>query len=389
MTDRSASPTRHILHVIDSLDPAAGGPTEMVRSLFAFAPEGYTGEVVSLDEPGSEFLEACPFPVHALGLGGRGIGYSRKLDHWLRENRDRFDGVMVHGLWRYVTLATRNGVRGSKPYVVFPHGMLDPYFKRRFPLKHMVKWVYWLCAEYWVLRDAFRVLFTTEEESRLAKQSFWLHRWNGIVAPLGATRGEQDAESLRAAFHAQFPALRSARFLLFLGRIHPKKGCDLLINAFIHCAHLAPDLHLVMAGPEQQEGGEGLRQTVAAAGLGDRVHWLGMLQGAVKWGAFHASEAFALPSHQENFGIAVAEALACGLPVLLSDKVNIAAEIAGDGAGLLEADTQDGIDRLLARWIEMPPELRAKMSEQALATFAARYDMRRNAARILQLFEQA
>jgi glycosyltransferase involved in cell wall biosynthesis len=72
-----------------------------------------------------------------------------------------------------------------------------------------------------------------------------------------------------------------------------------------------------------------------------------MLKGDVKWGAFYASEAFALPSHQENFGIAVAEALACGKPALLADKVNIAPQIAADGAGLMQPDTQEGTDELL------------------------------------------
>ena len=111
-----------------------------------------------------------------------------------------------------------------------------------------------------------------------------------------------------------------------------------------------------------------------------------MLRGDAKWGAFFASEAFVLPSHQENFGIAVAEALGCGRPVLLADKVNIAAEIASDGAGLMESDTLEGTGRLLKRWIAMTPAERSAMGRNAKLCFDRRYDMRRNAANIVRLF---
>ena len=389
MTGGARAGGRHILHVIDSLDPAAGGPTEVVRSLFEFAPSGYTGEVVTLDDPGAGFLQSYRFPVHALGRGSKGIGYSRSLDRWLREHRERFDGAMVHGLWRYVSFATWRALRGRKPYVVFPHGMLDPYFKRRFPWKHRLKWVYWRLGEYRVLRDAERVLFTTEEESRLAEQSFRLHPWTGTVVPLGATRPEKSEHELIAAFLAAFPALRDVRFVLFLGRIHPKKGCDLLVSAFVREAAKDPDLHLVMAGPDQQDWSAGLKDVVSAAGLSERVHWPGMLRGEVKWGAFHAAEAFVLPSHQENFGIAVAEALACGRPVLLSDKVNVALEIERAGAGLVETDTLEGTVRLLERWMSMGRESRLEMGVRARALFEQRYNMRENAERILRIFDQA
>jgi glycosyltransferase involved in cell wall biosynthesis len=346
----------------------------MVRALFEFAPESYTGEVVTLDEPGSGFLADYPFVVHALGRGRGPIGYSTALNGWLRENCERFDGVMVHG-------------RRRKPYVIFPHGMLDPYFKRRFPLKHMMKWAYWVLAEYWVLRGAYRVLFTTEEESRLAKRSFWLHRWKGVVVPFGSVGPALNEGILRSAFYEALPALKGKRFLLFLGRLHPKKGCDMLVNSFARLTGKDPELHLVMAGPDQQKSSAGLREVVVKARLGDRVHWPGMLRGEVKWGAFYACDAFVLPSHQENFGIAVAEAMACGRAVLLSDKVNIAREIAEDGAGLMESDTQAGTDRLLERWMALSPSGRKVMGETALASFQARYDMRRNAATILRLFD--
>jgi glycosyltransferase involved in cell wall biosynthesis len=144
-----------------------------------------------------------------------------------------------------------------------------------------------------------------------------------------------------------------------------------------------------MAGPDPQQWQTELQRQAEASGVGYRIHWPGMLRGDAKWGAFLASEAFVLPSHQENFGIAVAEALACGRPVLLSDKVNIAADIVADGAGLMEPDTSAGTARLLERWIQMHGDARRAMAATALSCFAQRYDMRENAKEIVALFQGA
>ena len=377
----------HILHIIATMDPEAGGPSESVRIMLDYAPPGYTSEVVTQDDPSAAFLRNFPYPLHALGPQRSTFGYSPRLLAWLKANRDRFDGVMLNGLWVYEGMAVRKVFGGRKPYLVFAHGMLDPYFKKAFPLKHAKKWVYWLLAEYWVLRGAYRMLFTTDAEARLAEQSFWLHRWNGVVIPFGANRPPRDGETLCRAFYDVCPEMRGRRFMLFLGRIHRKKGCDLLIHAFLKYAAHDPGLHLMMAGPDQQGWSAELRQLVAQAGLADRVHWPGMLKGDAKWGAFFASEVFILPSHQENFGIAVAEAMSCGRAVLLADKVNIAPDIARDGAGMMEPDTQPGADNLVRRWIEMPAAEREQMSERARHVFAERYDMRKSAASIFHLFD--
>jgi glycosyltransferase involved in cell wall biosynthesis len=377
-----------ILHVIPSLDPATGGPMEIVRVLLDYGPEDCTQEVVTLDDPNAGFLREFGFPVHALGPRNSVYGRNKKLIPWLKANRGRFDGVVVHAMWLYTDYAVWRTMRGHVPYVVFPHGMLDPYFKRAFPLKHLKKWLYWLPVEYWVLRGARRVLFTCEAEAELAKHSFWLHHWNASVTPFGTIPPEGDPERQREAFFGACTAVRGKRFVLFLGRIDRKKGCDLLVDAFVKLAAREPELDLVMAGPDpknwQAELVRGACLASGAAGVAKRIHWPGMLRGDAKWGAFHAAEVFALPSHQENFGIAVAEALACGKPVLLSDKVNIAAEIAADGAGLMEDDTGAGTERLLERWVNLPAAEREAMAVRARDCFRRRYDMRENAKTVVK-----
>ncbi len=257
-----------ILHIIGTLNPAAGGPTESVRVLLSYGPIGYTGEVVTLDDPSAPYLSDIGFPVHALGPTNTKYGFNSKLLPWLRDNRHRFDGVVVNGLWQYCGYAAWRALAGNTPYVVFTHGMLDPYFKHAFPLKHIKKWLYWVPAEYWILRGAYRVLFTSKAEKRLAEQSFWLHRWNAYVVPYGASGPTGDPEVQKRAFFARCPEAKGKRYLLFLGRIHRKKGCDLLIDAFAKVAASDPDLYLVMAGPDQQLWSAKLKATAAAAGVG-------------------------------------------------------------------------------------------------------------------------
>src|ERR1019366_2642871 len=264
-------------------------------------------------------------------------GYSPRLLDWLRSNRSRYDGVIVNGVWQYHTVAARRAFAGKRPYVVFAHGMLDPYFRQRYPLKHLKKLAYWTLAEAENLDRAEAVCFTSEEERKIAAIGFPFRNFRRVVVPYGTTGPEGDPSPLRNAFADAFPALANLPFLLFLGRIHPKKGCDLLLEAFARTA--PPNLHLVLAGPDETGWRSELDPIIARLGIADRVHWTGMLRGQLKWGALFTAQAFILPSHQENFGIAVADALACGLIPLISTQVNIATDVVADGAGIMEPDT--------------------------------------------------
>jgi glycosyltransferase involved in cell wall biosynthesis len=376
-----------ILHIVGTVSPAAGGPTEVIRMLVRYAPPGYSSELATLDDPAAPFLRDLPFPVHALG-SSRKRWFRPALLKWLRKNRSRFDGVIVHGLWEFTGLSALLAIAKHPGYVVFTHGMLDPYFKRAYPLKHAKKWLYWLTTEYWVLRRAHRVLFTTGAERDLAAQSFWLHRWNPMVVPIGSEAPPPSTSAVLAAFYAACPQIAGRRFLLFLGRINEKKGCDLLVQAFASLCAAHPDLHLVMAGPDPANWRERLEALACQSGCTDRIHWPGLLLGDAKWGAFAACEAFVLPSHQENFGVAVVEALASGRPVLLTHPVNIAQDLEADGCALVEPDTREGITRLLARWLALTPSQQADMGAHARDSFVRRYDMRRNAEAILRVFEK-
>jgi len=376
-----------LLHVISSLDPRGGGPVEGIRQLARVDEAmGNTVEVVCLDAPDAPWMHDQPFVVHALGPSPVSYRYNARFVDWLREHAPRFDAVIVNGLWQYHGFAVWRALAGTPtPYFVFPHGMLDPWFKRAYPLKHLKKWLYWPWAEYRVLRDARAVIFTCEEEKLLARESFWLYRCNEVVAGFGTAAPPADRERLREIFFAAHPELEGKRLALFLSRIHEKKGCDLLIDAFARIARDDARLHLVMAGPEQPGLGATLRARAAELGIADRISWTGMIGGDLKWGAFYAAEVFCLPSHQENFGVAVAEALACGTPVVISNKVNIWREIEADAGGWIGDDSLAGTEGSLRRWLaETPATLDAKRAN-ARRCFETRFRVERVAENIVEV----
>jgi glycosyltransferase involved in cell wall biosynthesis len=353
---------------------------------------GHAVELVTLDDPAAPWVAAYPLKVHALGPTSGTYRYCPQLVPWLLQHASGYDLVVVNGLWQYHGLGAWRALRKlGQPYVVFTHGMLDPWFKHTYPLKHLKKWLYWPWAEYRLLRDAAAVLFTSEDERLLARKSFWLYQARERVVAYGTRNPPKNGADLAANFLDQHPQLKGQRILLFLSRIQEKKACDLLIDAFadqLAQAHADERLQLMMAGPDQSGWMVTLKAQAERRGVAHRVHWPGMLQGDAKWGAFFAAEVFVLPSHQENFGIAVAEALACSLPVLISDKVNIWREIEADGAGFVAPDTLEGTRTTLKRWLDTDPGQRARMAQQARLSFERRFTVDLMAHSLLEVADQ-
>ncbi len=390
-----------ILQIVQTLDPSVGGVAPAVLALSrGLARRGHKIDIVVLDGPevvaavgdrgpasAGSATTGVDLTVYALGTGLTSYRYSKALTNWLRDYGENYDCVIVNGLWQYLSFAAWRRYSGtSTPYYVFPHGMLDPWFKRTFPLKHLKKWLYWPWADYRVLRDAAAVTFTSEEERLQARKSFWLYRCREKVSPLGIETPAPPSPQAKEAFLSRYPALRDTRILLFLGRLHPKKGCDLLIDAFRKLK--PPAASLVLAGPDQIAWEKVLRARVEQLGIASRVVFPGMLQGEMKEGALASADAFVLPSHQENFGIAVVEALACGTPVLISNKVNIWREIVNDGAGFADEDDLAGVMRLLKLWIDMPATERDTMRANARACFERRFEINRAVDSLLSILQQ-
>ncbi|WP_166144316.1 glycosyltransferase [Methylosinus sp. RM1] len=382
-----------VLHVIASVDRRGGGPIEGVFSSSAiWSKYGHERHILCLDPIGASCAHEAPIPTFAVGSGSplRRIlpwlryGYTPNLGRWLRIYAGNYDAVIVNGLWNYSSFGSWRALRDSGiPYFVFTHGMLDPWFNKTYPIKTFFKSIFWRMFEHKVLRDARGVLFTSEEERELAPRSFSPYSANPFVVGYGACDVDGDPAEQRAAFMAKVPDVKDRKLILFLSRIHPKKGVDLLIRAFARHALQFCDIDLVIAGPDQTGWKSSLQKLAAELGVADRIHWPGMLSGDAKWGAFRSSEFFILPSHQENFGIVVAEALALGVPVLITNKVNIWREIEADGAGLVVCDDIEAVSAGWQKMCAMSRKERGEMSSKARASFEKRYDLERNAMDLL------
>ena len=341
--------------------------------------QGHDVQTLCLDAPGAAVdARLASSAVYQIGPSHLGYGYCTRLEPWLRTHGANYDVIIVHGMWMHHGFAVAKVARQlGLRYVIFLHGMLDPWFGKRYPLKHLKKWLYWPWAEYRTLRDAHLVLFTTAEEMALARQSFWLYKARERLVGYGIRAPEVAPAQARAAFLAQFPELEGKRNLLYLSRIHPKKGCDLLIPAFAKAATKDPALHLIMAGPGDAALVAELKALAQQCGVASRVTFTGMIKGDVKWGAYDVADAFVLTSHQENFGIVVAEALAWGLPVLTTHQVNIWREIEDAGGGIIHPDTQAGADQLLTDWLALSPAQQSAMRVNAKACFAEHFDIQK------------
>jgi glycosyltransferase involved in cell wall biosynthesis len=367
-----------LLHVIAGTDPESGGPIEAIlRISEVLIREGHQVAILSLEDELEIATRRFPFPISGLGHGTRPYRYNTLLKPWLKENARDFDAVVLHGLWNYTSFGSWRALNNSStPYFIFAHGMMDPWFRQQYPLKHIAKQIFWILAEGRVMRDAKAVFFTCQEERVRASNVFKGHQYREQVVRFGTADPEGDPEIQRNALISSFPDLCNRRFLLFLSRIHPKKGCDLMIKAFAELVSELPnDLDLVIAGPDQVSWVPELKSLARKLSVEKRIHWPGMLRGDAKWGAFRAAQAMLLPSHQENFGFVVAEAMACSTPVLISNKVNIWREVEASRAGLVQPDTLEGTRRLIQGFFELPVTDRTCMSMNARAGFLKYFDI--------------
>lgn len=379
-----------LLHVIRSMRPESGGPLEgLTRMVQIFIHDGHDVEVLTLESQEEVARRTFPCPVTAIGKSIGRYGYNPKLVPWVRQHAGRFSCVIVHGLWNYSSLGSWRALRNlSTPYCIFSHGMMSPWFREHYPLKHLKKQAFWSLVEGRVLRDARYVLFTCDEERQSARNVFRGFRYTEWVAGYGTADPTGDADSQKSVFLTTFPALQNKRFFLFLSRIHPVKGCDLLIEAFAECISILPsDLNLVIAGPDPSGMIPGLKKLAEKLGISDRTHWLEMLEGDLKWGAMRAAYALIHPSHHENFGMVIAEAMACGTPVLISDKVNIWREVLASQGGMVAPDTVEGSRKLICRFLALSGDELAKMKIAARKGFLQYFNVEVSARNLLKLIK--
>jgi glycosyltransferase involved in cell wall biosynthesis len=374
-----------ILHVIADLARERGGPAEAcVQLARGLAELGHEVEVLATDRGESEggtpwwkeIVDGTRLDIRLYPLQfPRFFATSFPLARALAKAVPAADVVHLHSLYLFHDLVTGLHCRRfGIPYIVRPHGTLDPYIHRRHRGRKLaVEFLF----QNRVLERAAAIHYTTEEEMRLAAP----HARNakGFVVPIGL---DLDFYAPRPpeAFRARWREIGNRRIVLFLGRLHPKKGLDILAQAFADVARGRDDLHLVIAGPD--DGARAPTEVLLAKlGATGRVTFTGMLRGEEKLAAFGAADVFVLPSRSENFGIAVVEAMACGLPVVVSDCVNIWREVVDAGAAVAVPCDPSALARALAGLLDDDPR-RIEMGRKGAVFARERYDRRRVAAEL-------
>ena len=339
-----------VLHVIPSVSERSGGPaTAIIPMCRALMREGIELLLVTtnagLSGANGDVLEYKGVPARLFhSQWGESFKYSRPMASWLNSNVKNFALVHIHAVFNHSSVAAARACRDAGvPYVIRPLGTLDPWSMTQ---KSLRKRLFWQVSGKAMLQRAAAVHYTSEVEKLSTERLLGLN--HGKVIALGI---ETPTTSDNLADH--FPELARDPYVLVLSRLHPKKGLDVLIDAFQSLGKEFPHWRLVVAGDGASEYVAKLKSQVK----GDRVLFTGWLEGERKNAVLGRASLLALPSYQENFGLCVMEALAHSVPVLVSPNVNLAKEIASAKAGWIAAIDKDSLAAKLAEALRDEEEL--------------------------------
>lgn len=348
-----------ILHVASNLAPSSGGITAVVKGLST--KQAQLGHSVAICTTTSDYPPRGTLAPGAIKLGLDNdvklhlfhvqfapMYYSRPMVAWLKKHVREFDILHVHGLYRSpVTSGATQARRQKVPFIIQPHGSLDPYLYAQSSQSVALKRIWERLYDLRNLNSASAIHYTTTEEQQRA--AFLKLNSPPVVVPIGVDWARYATLPARGIFRARIGIADKDPLVLFLGRLNFKKGLDLLIPAFARVRSRYPTAVLAIVGPDNEGYGAEVRRWVIEVGVKNNVRFVDRLESASTINAYVDADVFVLPSYTENFGITVAEALACGTPVVISDQVNIYKEIGDSGAGLVtRCVTTDVADAILA-----------------------------------------
>jgi glycosyltransferase involved in cell wall biosynthesis len=381
-----------ILHVIPSVSPTEGGPSVAVKAIAAeLNCRGCSVDVATTNDGGRGSYLDVPLGREVVEAGVRYFFFRKQvhlykvslpLARWLATNIPQYDVIHVHALFSFASVAAGRAAAASRvPYVVRPLGVLNKWGveNRRAALKRIsLKLV-----ELPMLRRAAALHFTSEAERQEAIS---------ICADISAVRSAviplpiPQVESGSAAdFVAKFRQAKNRRIVLFLSRIDPKKGIELLLESFADVHRTYADSLLVIAGVGDALYTATLERIASELGIADHVVWTGHITGPIKAAAFAAASCFVLPSHSENFGIAAAEALAAGTPTIVSPGVAISAEINAYDAGIVTGRGRTEVAGAIVRLLD-DCTLAERVKQGGRRLVRERYSPEAVGAALLQLY---
>lgn len=312
----------------------------------------------------------------------RRLAYSPALASALNRASPGFDVIHIHNLWQFPQFAAyRAAVRHDVPYIVSPHGGLDPYLRQRGRVRKRMTAMLWQDE---MLRRAALIHVTTQAERDLIADV--VPHVPRAVVPCGLDVHQFSSPPARHTFRRRHLRGYEGALILFLGRITQKKGLDVLIRAFAH-ARQACECRLAIVGPDDEGLLPALRELAHGLHIHTDMDFLPPLYGDDRLAALASADVWALPSHAENFGIAVVEAMAAGCAVVTAPGVNIAPEIAAASAGVV-ADAQPEVFGAMLVRILKDRDLRESLRARA-PRFAARYDWSAVAPQLLEMYRDA
>lgn len=382
-----------VLHVIPSLSPADGGPS-FAMPLIARGLDlsGLKVDVATTEGPGERRINHDGINVFYFQRQSEFYKVSLPLSRWLSKHIRDYDLVHIHALFSYSSysaarLASKNGV----PYIVRPLGVLNRWgmlHRRRLLKRFSFRFI-----ERRILRNAAAIHYTSKQERLEAEEAGV--RTESVVIPLGVELSGFRELPGPEPFFERFPHSRGCDLILFLSRLHPKKGLDLLLRAFAEFQlrqHRQPPAEsgrlplLVIAGDGDRQFVSALQVLAAELGIENAIIWTGFLGGGDKLSALAAASVFVLPSYSENFGIALVEAMAAGLPCVMSDQVGVANDAKEYDAGLVVPCEASALASAMRRLID-DPELRRRLGENARRLIEDRFSLKSMTDSLVKLYE--
>jgi len=374
-----------VLHVVPSLARAAGGPPTAVLGMArALAAAGASVRVAATDHGGPQLRSDEAFELSLYRCRFCPWRWSPGLGRSLHGAVRWADVVHVHTLWTHpVQAAAAASRRAGVPYLLRPAGMLDAWSMGQRPWR---KRAYLAAREQRTIRGAALLHWTSDEERE--RSSSWSGGAAGVVIPLGLPPTAADAGA-RERFFERHPALAGRRVVLFLGRVHAKKRPALIVEALPALRARVPQAALVVAGHVDEPAYlDALRRRAGELGQRDALHVLGDLPSVQVAEALAAADVLALPSQQENFGLAVAEALAAGVPVVITRAVALAPLVERHGAGWVVEPRAEEVAGALIAALQDEPQ-RAARGARGRAAARAELSWESVAPRLLAAYDQA
>lgn len=375
----------NILHVISSLDARAGGPPAALRGL-ALAQKIHglgisvaTTHRADQEAAFEEELKDAGITIHSVGPVHSKLGTHPNLRRTLAKAISETDILHIHGIWEDIQhKAAVEARKQGRPYIISPHGMLDPWSLNQRAMKKKL-YLAWRMRRDLNCADGIHCCSRIERDLIRPLEL----KPPTIVEPNGLDLNEFNPLPEPGRFRSRYPEIAGRRIVLFLSRLHYKKGLDLLIPAFAQAE--VPDTVLVLAGPCEASYRQKLDRIAKEANIKDNILFAGMQHGPERIEAFVDANIFALPSYQENFGIVVTESLASGTPVLISDQVNIWPDIDDAGVGLICETNITSITNTLKSALANEP---IASSDRCREVAANHYDWRMIAKRWSETLEK-